>query len=220
MVTATWISLPPQRRPTSWANIKDLVCLLLLNLYGHPLAGILWDKYQESVLLKLDFEIVPSWECSYLHHTQRLFLSGYVDDYKMAGKKETIPQMWEPLKQCVDLDPPGPIHRNVYFGCSQRPLQRDLKMIASKRDMFQRVCHSSAYGKPTGTSGGDILKDKPVLHLLKLSLRERKRNPTYQMRILTQHFLQGGPHSISNMARSHAIPTKISGMSSRLSIFI
>ena len=56
VVTNTWISLPPHRRPKSWAGIKDSVCPFLLNLYGHPLAGLLWEKYQESILLKVVFE--------------------------------------------------------------------------------------------------------------------------------------------------------------------
>ena len=41
VVTTSWISLPPHRRPNSWAGIKDPVCPLLLNLYGHPLARLL-----------------------------------------------------------------------------------------------------------------------------------------------------------------------------------
>ena len=60
VVTETWISLPPHRRPKSWAGIVDPVCPLLLNLYGHPLAGLLWEKYQEAALLKIGFEQVKS----------------------------------------------------------------------------------------------------------------------------------------------------------------
>ena len=41
VITETWISLPPHRRPKSWAGIQDPVCPLELNLYGHPLAGLL-----------------------------------------------------------------------------------------------------------------------------------------------------------------------------------
>ena len=52
VVTATWISLPSHRRPKSWENIKDPVCPLILNLYRHPLAGLLWEKYQEMFCLK------------------------------------------------------------------------------------------------------------------------------------------------------------------------
>ena len=75
VVTTTWISLPPYRRPKAWDNIKDPVCPLLLNLYGHPLAGLLCEKYQESVLLKVGFEKVLYWECLYVHRAKKIFLS-------------------------------------------------------------------------------------------------------------------------------------------------
>ena len=41
----TWISLPPSRQPDSWKNIQDPVCPLERNLYGHPLAGLLWERH-------------------------------------------------------------------------------------------------------------------------------------------------------------------------------
>ena len=56
VVTETWISLPPHKRPKSWDSVEDPVVPLLLNLYGHPIAGLLWDKYQENKLFKLGFE--------------------------------------------------------------------------------------------------------------------------------------------------------------------
>ena len=45
VVTETWISLPPHKRPKSWDSIEDPVVPLLFNLYGHPIAGLLWDNY-------------------------------------------------------------------------------------------------------------------------------------------------------------------------------
>ena len=40
----TWIKLPKDRQPKEWEGIVDPVCPLLQNLYGHPLAGLLWEK--------------------------------------------------------------------------------------------------------------------------------------------------------------------------------
>ena len=97
VVTETWISLPPHKRPKSWINIEDPVCPLEHNLYGHPLAGLLWELFQEDILLKVGFEKVKSWECLYVHRARKLFLSAYVDDYKMAGLKENIAPMWDLL---------------------------------------------------------------------------------------------------------------------------
>ena len=38
------VSLPQHKRPKSWDSIEDPVCPVLLNLYGHPLAGLLWKN--------------------------------------------------------------------------------------------------------------------------------------------------------------------------------
>ena len=41
---------------------------------------------------ELGWEKVPNWECILVHRTQGLFLSIYVDDIKMAGKKQNMSQ--------------------------------------------------------------------------------------------------------------------------------
>ena len=112
-------------------------------------------KYQEKTFLRLGWEKVISWECLYVHRAKQLFLSCYVDDYKMAGKKENIAPMWESLrKEGIDLEPPVPLHKNVYLDCGQKVLQPDLEMIKNKCEMLYRICHSHEYGKPTSPAGG------------------------------------------------------------------
>ena len=81
----TWITLPRERRPRYWDNIDQPVCPLLRNLYGHPLAGLIWEKHCQKAILKAGFEKIPGWECLYVHRKQKLFLSVYVDDFRMAG---------------------------------------------------------------------------------------------------------------------------------------
>ena len=39
-----WIRLPRHTWPESWSNVEDPVVPLERNLYGHPLAGLLWGK--------------------------------------------------------------------------------------------------------------------------------------------------------------------------------
>ena len=38
--------------PKSWSSIEDPVVPLERNLYGHPLAGLLWEREFEKILLK------------------------------------------------------------------------------------------------------------------------------------------------------------------------
>ena len=60
------------------------------NLYGHPLAGLLWERQFEKILHKYGWEKVSIWECLFGHCEKGLFLSVYVDDIKLAGKKQNI----------------------------------------------------------------------------------------------------------------------------------
>ena len=85
-----WIRLPRHKRPKSWSSMEDPVVPLERNLYGHPLAGLLWERQFEKVLLKHGWEKIPNWECLFVHREKGLFLSVYVDDMKLAGKKILI----------------------------------------------------------------------------------------------------------------------------------
>ena len=67
--------------------MEDPVVPLERNLYGHPLAGLLWERQLEKVLLKHGWEKVPNWECLFANREKGLFLSLCVDDVKMARKK-------------------------------------------------------------------------------------------------------------------------------------
>ena len=43
-----WIRLPRHKWPKSWSSIEDPVVLLERNLYGHPWAGLLWERQFEK----------------------------------------------------------------------------------------------------------------------------------------------------------------------------
>ena len=57
------IRLPRHKWPKSWSGMEDPVVPLERNLYGHPLAGLLWERQFEKVLLKHGWEKIPNWEC-------------------------------------------------------------------------------------------------------------------------------------------------------------
>ena len=69
---------------------------------------ILWqDCYGKGNLRKSYWSMVgrrfPNWECLFVHREKGLFLSVYVDDIKLAGKKQNIDPMWKVLNQEVDF---------------------------------------------------------------------------------------------------------------------
>ena len=47
-----WIRLQEHKWPKSCSNMEDTVVPLERNLYGHPLAGLLWERQFEKVLLE------------------------------------------------------------------------------------------------------------------------------------------------------------------------
>ena len=82
-----WIRLPCLKWPESWSSMEDPVVPLERHLYGHLLAGLLWERQFEKILLKYGWEKVSNWECLFVH-CAKIFLSVYVDDIKLAGKKQ------------------------------------------------------------------------------------------------------------------------------------
>ena len=82
------IRLPRHKWPKPWSSMEDPVVPLERNLYGHPLAGLLWERIFEKILLKHGWENIPIWECLFVHRQKGQILSVYVDDITI-GRKET-----------------------------------------------------------------------------------------------------------------------------------
>ena len=103
--------------------MADPVVPLERNLYGHPLAGLLLERQFEKIQLKYGWEKVSDWECLFVHREKGLFLSVYVDDIKLAGKKQNINPTWKILMKDVDLGEPTSFLDRVYLGCTERECQ-------------------------------------------------------------------------------------------------
>ena len=121
--------------------------LSVRNLYGHPLAGLLWERHLEEALLKLQWEKIPGWECLYVHRGKQLFLSVYVDDFKMVGKSENLSNMWKEIRRDIELEPETELAENVYLGCNQREVRPELQWLNNKNDLFKKLTtHATAEG--------------------------------------------------------------------------
>ena len=101
-----WIRLPRHKWPKSWSSMEDPVVPLERNVYGHPLAGLLSERQFEKILLKHGWEKIPNSECLFVLRGKGLFLSVYVDDIKLAEKKQNLDPMWKVLNKEVDLGEP------------------------------------------------------------------------------------------------------------------
>ena len=140
-----WIRLPRHKWPKSWSSMEDPVVPLERNLYGHALAGLLWERQLEKILLKYGWEKFPNWECLFVNREKGLFLAVYVDDSKMAGKKQIIDPMWKLLMKDVGLGQPTSYLDNVLLGCTQRECKKSQDGVDNYRDMFES--RKSAGGK-------------------------------------------------------------------------
>ena len=85
-----WIRLPRHKWPKSWSSIEDPVVPLERNLYGHPLAGLLWERQFEKILVKHGLEKVPNWECLFVHRQKGLLLSVYVTQQRSRFGRTNI----------------------------------------------------------------------------------------------------------------------------------
>ena len=103
---SSWIRVPRHKWPKSWSSMEDPVVPLERNLYGRPLAGLLWERQFEKVLLKYGWEKVPIGNARSYTVKKGLFLSVYVDDTKLAGKEQNLDPMWKVLNKEVDLGEP------------------------------------------------------------------------------------------------------------------
>ena len=132
-----WIRLPRHKWPKSWSRMEDPVVPLERNLYGHLLAGLLWERQFEKILLKHGWEKFPNCECLFVHREKGFFLSVYVDDIKLAGKKQNLDPMWKVLNKEVDLGEPTSFLDHVYLGCTRRQRQTSKDIVDNYRTMFE-----------------------------------------------------------------------------------
>ena len=61
----------------------------------------------------------------------------YVDDIKLAGKKQNLDPMWKLLNKEVDLGEPTSFLDHVYLGCTQRQCEIIKDTVDNYRTMFE-----------------------------------------------------------------------------------
>ena len=87
--------------------------------------------------MKYGWEKVSKCECFVVNREKELFFSVFVDDMKLAGKKQNIDPMWKVLNKEVDLGEPTSFFDHVYLGCSQRECQISKDFAYNFKGMFE-----------------------------------------------------------------------------------
>ena len=73
----------------------------------------------------------------------------YVDDIKLAGKKQNLDPMWKVLNKVVHLGEPTSFLDHVYLDCTQRQCQISKDIVNNYRAMFEsRISVRGAEKKP------------------------------------------------------------------------
>ena len=145
----TWIIIPYELWLDEWKTKypKDtkLVVRLLRSLYGHPLAGKLWQEFLSKKLRQLggvESELYPSnWLFRRNGHT--LLLNIYVDDLTLCGRSHLHVGFWQELRELVKLDPEVFISENgsLILGRTHKLVRTDSgsKMYFDMRSYAQQV---------------------------------------------------------------------------------
>ena len=82
----TWVALPRDRWPDSWIGFINPVCILALNLYGHPDAGAFWEAHCEKSIMQFGWSKINNWRSVYYNKAEHALPIIYVDDFKSAAK--------------------------------------------------------------------------------------------------------------------------------------
>ena len=116
-----WIRPPRDKWPKSWSNIEDPLVPLERKLYGHPLAGLLWERQFEKssfgTRMGKRAELgMPT--CGSTARSIPVCVTWMTS--KLVGRKENLNPMWKKLMKLVDLGEPTSFLDRVYLGCTQR----------------------------------------------------------------------------------------------------
>ena len=102
---------------------------------------------RKSYLIKYGWEKVSYWEYLFVLREKGLFLSVYVDDIKLTGKKQNIDPMWRVPNKEVDLGEPTSFFDHVYLGCTQRQCEISKDIVDNYRTMFESRISAGATEK-------------------------------------------------------------------------
>ena len=103
-----------------------------------PYVGTLLGKHYSNALLDSGFQCILGWECLYFHAQLHVILSVYVDDFKFAGRKESLAQAWQLMRDNgLKLDLPEPFKE--YLGCGQHTISLIAKEVQQRLEHIHPI---------------------------------------------------------------------------------
>ena len=119
-------------------NILKILLFILNEIYTDTHSqGSCGKDSSKKHWWNLDGKKYQIWDSVLVHRKQKLFLSVYVDDIKIAEKKQNLAPMWKKLMKNVDIEEPTSFLDHVYLGCTQRKCKPNERIIEQYNKMFE-----------------------------------------------------------------------------------
>ena len=142
--TPTYIMLPKEMWTDQMWSMRCQVFRLERALYGHKNSGVYWQQFCHAQCAAAGFEpIGQNWPSVYFSKKSRLLLIVYVDDMKLSGPKDAMPQAWADLGRNILLEEPRGNQEGVhtFLGCTHSKKTRHYVKMGDQ------------YGEEAGTEG-------------------------------------------------------------------
>ena len=111
LLEETWVILGEELWLPHWFDMypkgTKLCVKLCKSLYGHPLAGKLWQNYLNEKLAALNAVEIEGFPSNYLiqYGSKLLLLDVYVDDLTLSGDESLHQQFWNDLRRYINIEP-------------------------------------------------------------------------------------------------------------------
>jgi len=155
--TPTCIELPFDMRPPEWhgrfPKADRPVVPLEKNLYGHPQAGPLYERWAAEQLFSIGFKPVENWLSVFFQESTRCLLILYVDDFILSGPEKFKSAVHKQIGSVIEVGGWSGLGR--YLGCHHQVadvtdgrFKGSVRIRFLMKDYLLKVC--SRYKQLTG----------------------------------------------------------------------
>ena len=100
----------------------------------------------------MGFVPIPDWRSCFWHAKLSLFLTVYVDDFKLSGPVASVAKGWHFIRQHVKTENPQPTGK--YLGCDHRPFEHT-------KDQANKLLHELLTLQPGSASSPATMRGGP-----------------------------------------------------------
>ena len=75
----------------------------------------MWERHAHERVTGLGYQPIDPWNSCYFDPQRQLFLSVYVDDFKLARPSVHMKAAWRELSDLIEMDSPSKLGK--YLGC-------------------------------------------------------------------------------------------------------